>query len=211
VIQSADLFGVSLQPVRRPSAALALVPEFQVLRPMGGFDFIMADPPWSYEMYSEAGYEKSPDAHYRTMDIAAIKAMPVELLAAKDCLLWLWAVGPMLPEALEVIAAWGFRFKTQGQWAKMTKNGKQSFGTGYLLRNAGEPFLIATRGAPKVSRVVRNTILGLVREHSRKPEEAYREAKRLMPEAQRLDLFSRQPRPGWVNWGDESEKFAGGA
>ena len=101
------------------------------LRPAGGAQMIMADPPWSYEMRSKAGYAKSPDAHYQTMDIAAIKSLPVEALAAPDALLWLWAVGPMLPEALAVCAAWGFTFKTAGWWVKQTKNGKQTFGTGY--------------------------------------------------------------------------------
>lgn len=180
---------------------------FQALRPVGGFDLIMADPPWSYEMYSDAGYAKSPDAHYQTMALDEIKAMPVEVLAASDCLLWLWGVGPMLPQALEVITAWGFTFKTQGQWVKQTKNGKQTFGTGYILRNAGEPFLIATRGAPKTTRSVRNTIFGLARQHSRKPEECFREAEKLMPEAQRIELFSRQRRSGWKVWGNETDRF----
>ena len=177
------------------------------LRPAGGFGLIMADPPWSYEMRSEKGYEKSPDAHYDTMDLADIKAMPVEALAAPNALLWLWCVGPMMPQALEVCTAWGFTFKTAGWWVKQTKNGKQTFGTGYILRSAGEPFLIGTRGRPKTTRSCRNTILGLAREHSRKPDEAYREAERLIPDAQRLDLFSRQQRPGWSAWGHETAKF----
>lgn len=184
---------------------------FVDLRPAGGAGMIMADPPWSYEMRSEAGYAKSPDAHYKTMDIAAIKALPVEALAAPDALLWLWAVGPMLPQALSVCEAWGFTFKTAGWWVKQTKHGKQTFGTGYLLRSAGEPFLIGTRGRPKVTKGVRNTIFGLAREHSRKPDEVYAEAERLMPEAQRLDLFSRQVRKGWTAWGDETAKFEGAA
>lgn len=208
MIHAGDLFEIDVQPDLVDLDAVRLMREFNGLRPFGGFDFIMADPPWSYQMRSESGYKKAPDAHYKTMSMQAIKAMPVEMLAAKDCLLWLWAVGPMLPEALAVIQAWGFTFKTQGHWAKQTKTGKQTFGTGYLLRNAGEPFLIATRGAPRVKRVVRNTILGLARDHSRKPEEAYREAMRLMPDAQRLDLFSRQLRPDWRSWGDEIDKFA---
>ena len=181
------------------------------LRPAGGFDLIMADPPWSYEMRSEKGYKKSPQAQYVTIDMAAIRAMPVEALAAPNCLLWLWAVGPMLPEAIDVLAAWGFTFKTTGWWVKQTKNGKQTFGTGYILRGAGEPFLIGTRGSPKTTRAIRNTIMGLAREHSRKPDEAYVAAERLMPEAQRLDLFSRQARPGWVAWGDEAGKFGDAA
>ena len=205
----ADMFGqVAPVATQRPISS-ALIRQFHTLRPAGGFDLIMADCPWQYEMRSELGYEKSPQAHYATMSINEIKAMPVEVLAARDCVLWFWAVGPMLPQALEVIAAWGFTFKTQGQWVKQTKNSKQTFGTGYILRNAGEPFLIATRGAPKTTRSVRNTIFGLARQHSRKPDECFREAEKLMPNAQRCELFSRQPRPGWICWGDEAEKFGG--
>lgn len=181
--------------------------QFFALRPAGGFDLIMADPPWSYEMRSDKGYDRAPHAHYDCMPIEAIKAMPVEALAGSNCLLWLWAVSPMLPEALEVIRAWGFTFKTGGHWAKVGASGKQAFGTGYLLRNAGEPFFIATRGAPKTTKVVRSVIIAPVREHSRKPDEAFAAAEQLMPEARRLELFSRQARPGWSVWGNEVGKF----
>jgi N6-adenosine-specific RNA methylase IME4 len=180
---------------------------FMALRPAGGFGLIMADPPWKIEMRSEKGYAKSPEAKYATMHGDAIKALPVELLAARDCVLWLWAMGNQLPLALEVMAAWGFEYKTQGQWAKMTPNGKQCFGQGYLHRDAGEPWLIGTRGAPKVRRSCRNVIFGLRREHSRKPDEVYCEAEKWMPNVQRADLFSRENRAGWTAWGDETGKF----
>lgn len=183
--------------------------DFAALRPAGGFGLIMADPPWSYEMYSDKGYRKSPEAHYATMDLSAIKALPVSVLAADDCLLWLWAVGPQLPQALAVAEAWGFTFKTAGWWAKTTKTGKQAFGTGYILRNAGEPFLIATRGAPKCERCVRSTIIAELREHSRKPDQAFLAAERLLPHVRRIELFSRQERRGWAAWGDEAGKFGG--
>lgn len=180
---------------------------FIELRPAGGFGLIMADPPWSYQMYSAKGYRKAPEAHYETMSLVQVKALPVEILAAPDCVLWLWAVGPQLPQALEVISAWGFTFKTMGFWAKTTRRGRQAFGTGYILRNAGEPFLIATRGTPRCSRGVRSAIIAEVREHSRKPEAAFAAAESLLPDVQRIELFSRQYRPGWVNWGDETSKF----
>ena len=194
-------------PVR--GGDMILLREFHELRPAGGFDLVMADPPWRSEMWSQKGLKKSPEAHYQTMPLDQICAMPVEALAAPDCLLWLWARGAQLQNAITVLEAWGFALKTLGWWAKMTPNGKQAFGPGYIFRNAGEPYLIGTRGAPKTSKSVRDTIFGLRREHSRKPEEAYRSAERLMPEARRLDLFSRQQRPGWSSWGDEAGKFAG--
>jgi len=184
--------------------------QFIALRPAGGFGLIMADPPWRSEMRSDAGLKKSPEAHYATMTVTEIAAMPVEILAAEDCLLWLWARGSQIRSAIAVTEAWGFELKTMGWWAKVTPGGKQCFGTGYLLRNAGEPFLIGTRGAPRTRKDVRDTIVGVRREHSRKPEAAYAAAESLMPYARRLDLFSRTDRPGWTSWGDETGKFNAG-
>jgi N6-adenosine-specific RNA methylase IME4 len=205
---------------------------FSALRPAGGFNLIMADPPWSYEMRSDKGYAKAPEAQYVTMPLDAIKALPVEALAAPDCLLWLWAVNPQLPQAMEVLHAWGFTFKTAGTWLKRSKHGKVAFGTGYILRSANEPFLIGTRGSPKTTRGTRSAIItdaaqelmemGIVpkvvvtieavaREHSRKPDEAYQACEELMPGARRLDLFSRQRREGWTSWGNEADKFEAGA
>jgi N6-adenosine-specific RNA methylase IME4 len=186
--------------------------DFQALRPAGGFGLIMADPPWPTEMRSEKGYAKSPEAYYATMPLDDIRALPVEALAAADCLLWLWARGSQLREAISVVEAWGFDLKTSGWWAKKTLKGKQTFGTGYILRNAGEPFLIGTRGAPRTTKSVRDTILGIRKPpHSRKPDEAFVAAERLMPEARRVELFSRQNRPGWTAWGDETGKLGSAA
>lgn len=204
------------------------------IRPAGGFGLIMADPPWSYEMYSAKGYEKAPEGQYQTMSSADIMALPVEALAAPDCLLWLWAVNPQLPQALEVLAAWGFTFKTAGTWIKRSKHGKVSFGTGYILRSANEPFLIGTRGNPKTTRGTRSVIISeildlvddapglaefdqwpksmitidaVAREHSRKPDEAFVACDELMPNVRKLELFSRTDREGWSTWGDEVGKF----
>lgn len=186
---------------------MSLFLEFIGMRPAGGFDMIMADPPWETELRSGAGYTKAPEAHYQTMTTRAIMEMPVEVLAAKHAVLWLWFRGCMMQEGLDVARAWGFEVKTSGHWAKVGDSGKQAFGTGYLLRNAGEPWLIATRGTPKTSRDVRSVIIAPSREHSRKPDKAFSEAERLMPDARRLELFSRQERAGWTVWGNETAKF----
>jgi N6-adenosine-specific RNA methylase IME4 len=194
------------------------------LRPPDGFDLIMADPPWTFVTRSPKGITpKGAGGQYRTMTLLDIAALPVAEVAARHCLLWLWATNPMLPQAFEVMQAWGFTYKTAGTWVKRTRTGKIGFGTGYLLRSANEPFLIGTRGQPRTSRNVRSvvtsgedatdqpsmiTIEGLVREHSRKPDEAYIAAETLMPAARRLDMFSRQRRLGWTAWGDEVDKFS---
>ena len=85
--------------------------------PFGGllpqsYDFIMADPPWTFKTWSEAGEEKAPQAKYACMSLDDIAALPVADLARETCLLWLWATGPMLPQQIEVMRAWGFAFVT---------------------------------------------------------------------------------------------------
>lgn len=176
--------------------------------PSGPFDLIMADPPWRFATRSSKGITaKGAGGQYATMSLAEIEALPVAEIAASDCLLWLWATNPMLPQAFGVLRAWGFTFKTAGHWAKRTQHGKLAFGTGYILRCAGEPFLIGTRGAPKTSRSVRSVVEGQLRQHSRKPEEAFRAAETLIPNARRVELFSRQIREGWTAWGQEAGKF----
>lgn len=173
-----------------------------VILPPGPFDLICCDPPWRFQVYSrETGLQKSADAHYSTMTIDDVKALPISSVAADDCLLWLWCTAPMLRQGFEVLDAWGFTYKSMGVWHKRTKHGKTQFGTGFRLRSACEPFLIATIGNPKSTRGVRNLIEGKVREHSRKPDEAYQAAEQLMPDARRLDLFSRESREGWTGWG----------
>lgn len=170
------------------------------------FDFIMADPPWHFEVRSEAGIAKSSQAHYDTMSIEEITAYPVADLASDNALLWLWATAPMIDQQIGVLKAWGFRFVTSGVWVKTTVNGKIQFGPGYVLRNSHELFLIGSVGSPLV-KAIRSVVMGLAREHSRKPDEAYLEAERMLPRARRADLFSRQTRPGWTAWGNEIGKF----
>lgn len=179
------------------------------MRPQGGFGLIMADCPWHFKVRSEkTGSQKSAQAQYDCMNLEDIKEMPVSLLAADDALLWLWVTNPMLRQGLETMDAWGFEYKTMGVWSKRNpETNKLAFGTGYLLRCASEPFLIGTRGKPKVTRSVRTVIEGARREHSRKPDEAFDAAEQLMPHANKIELFSRQPRDGWTVWGNETGKF----
>lgn len=174
------------------------------------YQMIMADPPWVFETYSENGKGKSAELHYDCMSLQDIKDLPVQDLADPDgCLLWLWCTAPMFPKQLEVVEAWGFKYATQGVWVKMGKNGQPVMSTGYSLRNAHEPFIIARRGKPKIaSHSVRSVVFGPRREHSRKPDEAYAAAELLIgPEARKADLFSRETRAGWEMYGDETGKF----
>lgn len=182
--------------------------DFAPLQPLS-YGLIMADPPWRFATRSANGVtRKGAGGQYRTMSLDDIADLPVRDLAGGDCVLWLWATHPMLPQQLAVMSSWGFTFKASGVWVKRTKHGKLGFGTGYVLRCASEPFLIGTLGRPRFAKNARTVVEGLTREHSRKPEEAYAAAERLAPDAvRRADIFSRESRPGWDVWGDEAGKF----
>lgn len=182
----------------------AITLEWAALRPFGGFGLIMADPPWRFDAWSEAGEGKNATAHYGCEPLDWIKALPMDALAAENCLLWLWGTNPMLPQAIEVMSAWGFEFKTAGHWSKKTKHGKQAFGTGYILRCAGEPFLIGTRGkVSPAARNVRSVIEAPIGRHSEKPDATFAACEALVPDMPRIEVFSRKRRAGWSAWGNE--------
>jgi N6-adenosine-specific RNA methylase IME4 len=171
----------------------------------GGYDFIMADPPWTFKSGIST---KSAGSKYKTMPTAAICALPVIDICAEDCVLWLWVTAPMLPEGLETLSAWGFEYKTHGVWLKQSANKGFRVGTGFWLRSCHETLLLGTRGKPNVQdHSILSAFWGEAREHSRKPESAYEVAKKIRPQAKRLDLFSREAREGWDNWGHEKTKF----
>jgi N6-adenosine-specific RNA methylase IME4 len=138
-----------------------------------------------------------------------MKALPVARCAQDDCTLLMWAIYPMLPEALDLIAAWGFKYKTVAlTWAKLNrKAGSYFMGGGYWTRANAEICLLATRGAPgRRSKSVRQLIASPVREHSRKPAETYARIEQLVP-GPYLELFARTTRRGWHSWGNQTDKF----
>lgn len=179
------------------------------------YGIIYADPPWSYRVWSEKGKGRSAENHYRTMGIEDVMALPVAELAARDCALFLWATAPCLEEAMAVIRAWGFAYKTVAfTWAKATaRPGGWHFGLGYWTRANAELCLLATKGRPRrASASVRQLIVAPRREHSRKPDEARERIVELMGDLPRIELFARQKFPGWDAWGDEVDcdiRFAG--
>ena len=85
---------------------------------MKKYQIIYADPPWSYRDKMK-GHSFSLDHEYQTQPLDWIKKLPVKEIAEKDCVLFLWAVSPQLPEALEVIKSWGFKYKTLGFLVEM--------------------------------------------------------------------------------------------
>lgn len=193
--------------------------------PRRHFKLITADPPWPFRGYAppveDNRHRRDTERHYKTMSLPEIKAMPVKELAAPDAHLLLWSTWPQLPAALETMEAWGFRYSGSGLiWMKLRRgiNVEQltlirmiedelHLGLGHTTRKNTEFALLGRRGnARRKAKNIREVIVAPVREHSRKPEEFYGRAERYC-DGPRLELFSREDRPGWTCWGNEIGKF----
>jgi len=183
------------------------------------YSVIYADPAWSYSDKANAG-KRGASHKYNCMSLEDICALPVQDIAADDCVLFLWVTPPFLMDAAKVIEAWGFEYKTKAfNWVKYTVKGKLHYGMGNwtrantedcLLAIKGEQFyvtedcLLATRGKSKrqdasIPQVMRSRILN----HSVKPPETRDRIVKLMGDIPRIELFARQKVEGWDGWGND--------
>ncbi len=174
----------------------------------GGFRTVLADPPWRFlNRTGKVAPEHRRLDRYPTMSIEAIRALPVEEVVADDAHLYLWVPNALLPDGLDVMASWGFRYVTNIIWSKRRKDGgPDGRGVGFYFRNVTEMLLFGVRGSLRTLEPARsqiNLIESRKREHSRKPDEQYDLIERCSP-GPWLELFARYPRPGWVAWGDEA-------
>jgi len=140
------------------------------------------------------------------MNIEALCKLPVHKLAKDNCMLFLWATFPNLPEALHLIQAWEFTYKTLGfSWIKTNKkNGKPFFGIGYYTKSNCEICLIGVKGKPIVaSNKVSSVIIAPKERHSKKPDIVREKIVQLVGDLPRIELFAREKHKGWDVWGDE--------
>ena len=175
----------------------------------GTYEIIYADPPWRYSAKKVQGAEEN---HYPTMSIDELCALPVAELAAKDSALFMWATFPQLPEALRLIRAWGFTYKSVAfVWLKKNKKADSWFyGLGFWTRANAEICLLATKGHPKRQAAdIHQFIISPIEAHSKKPDETRDKIVALMGDRPRVELFARQTPPGWDVWGNEVEPTAG--
>lgn len=172
------------------------------------FGAILADPPWKFQTWSGKGEGRSASQHYDVMTVAQIARLPVASLAAEDCVLFLWGTWPMLPQVLQVMQAWGFTYKTCAfDWMKLSGSNIPSIGNGYWTRSNTEFCLLGTRGKPKRKHAdVPMALLERRQEHSRKPWIVHHRIEALV-DGPYLELFARQRRAGWEQWGNETGKF----
>jgi len=176
---------------------------------MKKYQIIYADPPWHFKVYSDKGHnEVDRGCPYPVMSKEAICKLPINDLADKNCILFIWATYPNLEEAFKVIDSWGFKFKTVGfTWVKQNPKGVgYHFGLGYWTRANPEICIIASKGHPKrVSCSVANLIISPRRKHSQKPDEIRDKIVTLMGDLPRIELFAREKTEGWDVWGNEVE------
>ena len=125
----------------------ALAPPLPVVE--GGFKTILADPPWRFtNRTGKVAPEHRRLDRYSTMEFEDIRTLPVEEVAAANAHLYLWTPNALLPEALKVMEAWGFRYVSNIVWAKRRKDGgPDGRGVGFYFRNVTEMLLFGVRGS----------------------------------------------------------------
>lgn len=165
--------------------------------PQGTFNVIYADPPWQYDFQKRGGVESG--GHYKDLSVEEI-CTNFKPNTADDAILFLWATNPKLIEALQVMQAWGFTYKTNLVWVK------DKIGTGYYFRGQHELLLVGVKGSigvPEEHTRPPSVLRSPRKEHSQKPSEVYELIESMYPNREYLELFARNNRKGWTSWGNE--------
>ena len=160
------------------------------------FEVVYADPPWRY--YFSKSDSREIENQYPTMTVDEICALKIP--SAKNSVLYLWATAPKLREALQVMAAWGFEYKSHGIWDK------EIIGMGYWFRGQHELLLVGTKGKfspPPQPLRIGSVIRERRSKHSKKPDAVRDLIASWFPDKSRVELFARQETVGWSVWGNE--------
>lgn len=171
------------------------------------YDIIYADPPWEYKTKnfdlktSSGGSTWNADNHYPTMRLKDIMKLPVRDITADAALLFLWATSPKLDQAIDLMTAWGFEYKTIAfVWDK------QNHVPGHYTLSQVEVCLVGKKGkipTPRGARNVRQFLSEKRSEHSKKPDEIRKRIELMFPTQSKVELFARQAPEGWDIWGNE--------
>ena len=173
-----------------------LEPKAAVALPEGSYDVILADPPWRYDFAETES--RAIENHYPTMELEDI--CKLQIPSAPNAVLFLWATSPKLKEALHLMEAWGFEYKTNAIWDK------EIIGMGYWFRGQHELLLIGIKGkfSPPAEDIRRSSVIRQKRTtHSSKPAIVYEIIEEYFPNGKYLELFSRNIREKWMGWGNE--------
>jgi N6-adenosine-specific RNA methylase IME4 len=167
---------------------------------------IVADPPWAYEdgfvngPAAGVGWSNRKPLPYSSMSVESICALDVGALAESGAFLFLWATNRYLPDAFDVMTAWGFRYRQTMIWHKQDAS---PFPAAVAPIDA-EYLLVGRRGGVKrIGTWSASVIVAARAEHSRKPDVFLDMVEAVSP-GPYLEMFSRRARLGWDVWGDES-------
>tara|TARA_B110001454_G_scaffold149306_1_gene138699 strand:+ start:203 stop:757 length:555 start_codon:yes stop_codon:yes gene_type:complete len=170
------------------------------------YSIVYADPPWDYKGQKQhAGIGKSDTggavSHYDTMKLGEIMALDVSAITdPKECLLFMWSSSPHLPQALDVMMAWGFSWATVAfVWDKQKVN------PGFYTMSQVELCLVGKKGKipqPRGARNVRQFISEMRGGHSSKPVTVRERIEQMFPDQRKIELFARDTAPGWDSWGE---------
>ena len=175
------------------------------------YNIIYADPPWKYRDKRQNPDSDRPAKYggisYDVMDTKDICNLPINRIADENCMLFMWVTFPNLQIGLDVIKAWGFKYKTCAfTWVKKTKNNKNHFGMGHYTRGNAELCLLGVQGKlQRQNGSVRQIVESQVRGHSQNPSVIRDKITPLYGELPRIELFAREKVKGWDTWGKEIE------
>lgn len=180
---------------------------------MKKYKIIYADPPWDYADKRNTPTKNNPSGaggaskHYNTIPIAELKRFPIGEIADDNCILFMWATAPFMKEAIELIEAWGFKYRTMPfVWLKIRNDGTdfRRDGIGSYTLNNAEFVLLGRKGkywreSAKVKQIITTPKLA----HSQKPAEIRDRIVQLLGDVPRIELFAREKTEGWDVWGNE--------
>ena len=160
------------------------------------YSIIYADPPWRYE--HPISTSRKIEQNYPTMELTEIKK--IKIPSDGNALLFLWSTSPKLTESLEVLDAWGFKYRTNAIWDK------EKIGMGYWFRGQHELLLVGVKGdfSPPNAKERVSSVFRIPRtKHSQKPDEIRNLITKWYPKHKKIELFARKKADGWVSWGNE--------
>ena len=174
------------------------------------FQLVLADPPWPY--YGDPNKMAAAGKHYDLMSMEELEAMPVKEICSKKAACFMWATGPRLHEAVDLMRAWGFHYRgVAWVWVKTRQDGE-------IMGPAGVPptfvkptteFIIAGttnkvgRPFPIQTSKMRQVVLAPRGKHSEKPAVFHKNIEELCGDVKKIELFAREPKEGWVTTGFE--------
>jgi N6-adenosine-specific RNA methylase IME4 len=169
------------------------------------YQIIYADPPWQYndKSLNRGGAER----HYQTTSNDKLEMMDVGSICDDNCILFMWATFPKMQEALDLINAWGFTYKTNAfTWIKKNKRADSLFwGMGRWTRSNAEVCLLAVKGNPKrINMGIHSVIEHPIMKHSKKPDVVRDKIIELIGDLPRLEMFARESAHGWDVFGNEA-------